>query len=331
MKTIIPDKLKKGDMVRVIAPSDSLAAVPSDVQKVAFKRITDMGLKVTFGKHVNEIDEFDSSGVQSRVEDFHDALRDSEVKAIFAVIGGFNCNQILDYIDWDLIRDNPKIIIGYSDTTALQNAIYTKTGLVTYSGPAFMTFGQKNYFDYTLEYVKKMLFEEGDISIESSEWWSDDATWYKHQDERNIEDNKGLIVINEGVAEGAILGANISTFSLLQGTEYFPSLSGSILFLEDDTDLLIWHFDRLLQSLIHQKNFHKVKGIVIGRFQKKSNISIEFIKKIIRDKKELANMPVIMNADFGHTFPMFTFPIGGSAEITASNEKGGKIKILQER
>ena len=319
MKKIYPPKLKMGDEIRIVAPSSSAAIISTSLRSIANKRLSDLGFKLSFGKNVEEIDEFNSSSIKSRVSDLHEAFTDSKVKAIFAVIGGFNCNQLLEYIDWDIIRKNPKIFIGYSDTTALQNAIFTKTGLVTYSGPAWSTFGQKLYFNYTLEYFKKCLMSEDKFIIKPSEDWTDDA-WYKNQNKRNVMKNDGWFIINKGEASGTLLGANLCTFNLLQGTGYMPDLNDSILFLEDDEESKAMHFDRDLQSLIHQPSFKSVRGIVIGRFQKASNITKEKLAKIIKGKKELKNIPVIGNVDFGHTSPIITFPIGGKVAINTKKK-----------
>ena len=139
MATVVPPKLKKGDEIRVITPSRSikLKFISKEMVDNGIKNLENLGLKVTFGKHVEEIDDFNSSSIKSRISDLHDAFSDKNVKAIITVIGGYNSNQLLEYINYELIRENPKILVGYSDITALQNAIYTKTGLITYSGPHF--------------------------------------------------------------------------------------------------------------------------------------------------------------------------------------------------
>jgi muramoyltetrapeptide carboxypeptidase LdcA involved in peptidoglycan recycling len=286
-----------------------------------------MGLELLFAQNVEELDEFDSSSIESRISDLHQAFSDKSVKGIFTAVGGMNCNQLLRYLDWDLIKNNPKVFVGYSDTTALQNAIYAKTGLVTYSGPSYTTIGQKLHFDYTLEYFQKCLLNDEEFAILPSEVWSDDR-WYSNQDNRNLLKNDGWLVINEGQATGTILGANICTFNLLQGTEYFPDISNAILFLEDDAESKLGNFDRDLESLIHQPNFDKVKGIVIGRFQKASEVKTELLIKAIKSKRELGHLPVLANVDFGHTSPMITFPIGGEAELTVSKEKS-TLKIAK--
>ncbi len=324
MEKIYPAKLKIGDEVRIIAPSRSMSIISKESRDIANKRFAEMGLKLSFGKHIEESDEFVSSSIKSRIEDIHNAFSDKNVKAILTVIGGFNSNQLLRYLDWDLIKNNPKILCGFSDITALNNAIFAKTGLVSYSGPHYSTFGQELYFDYTLEYFKKCLLSGEPFEIKPSEQWSDDA-WYKNQDNRKLIKNDGWLVINEGRASGTILGANLCTLNLLQGTEYFPELSkNKILFLEDDEMSNAVTFDRDFQSVIHQPGFENVKGIIIGRFQNKSEIPNDILIKIIKTKKELDNLPVIAGVDFGHTSPMVTFPVGGEVSLEAEN---GKVKL----
>ncbi|MBU2592796.1 MAG: S66 peptidase family protein [Patescibacteria group bacterium] len=322
-----PEKLSEGDEVRVIAPVMSLAIISEETRKIADKRFEDLGLKLSFGKHVEETDEFVSTTIEARVEDLHDAFDDSNIKAVLTVIGGFNSNQLLRYINWDLIKSNPKILCGFSDVTALNNSFYAKTGLVTYSGPHYSTFGQELHFEYTLENFEKCLFSSESFAINSSDNWSDDP-WYQDQKNRKLVENEGWLTINKGETEGTIIGGNLCTFNLLQGTEYFPSLKDSVLFLEDDEESQPHHFDRDLQSLIHLPVFGGVRGLVIGRFQKASNMDHAKLRKIIGTKQELKNIPVIANVDFGHTDPKITFPVGGEVNIFAT-DTSQEIKIVK--
>lgn len=319
---IIPEKLKRGDEVRIIAPSRSLNIISEECRNNANKVFESLGLKLSFSKNIEKCDEFFSSSIKDRIEDLHEAFLDKNVKAIFTVIGGYNSNQLLKYIDYEIVRNNPKIFCGYSDITALSCAIYHKTGLTNYSGPVYSTFGMEKGLDYTIEYMKKALMENSEFEVKQSETWSDDL-WYISQKDRNFISNEGFNYINEGEADGKIIGGNLCTLNLLQGTEFMPSLENVILFIEDADLTFAEIFDRDLQSLIHQKDFDKVKGIVFGRFQVKSNISEETFRKIITSKKELRNIPIIFNINFGHTTPHITFPIGGFAKIVA----GADIRI----
>ncbi len=322
---MIPEKLKPGDEVRIIAPSRSMAILKDDCINLAVERLESLGLKVTFGAHVKDFDpDYMSTNYKDRADDLNDAFRDPNVKAILTVIGGFNSNQIIKYLDYEMIKKNPKILCGYSDITILLDTIYAKTGLVTYYGPHFSSFGMKKGFEYTFDYFKEMLLENGGVSnVKASEKWSDDP-WFSDQENREFIDNEGMIVINEGEAKGKIVGGNLCTLNLLQGTEYMPDIENSILFLEDDDmagKLFLVEFDRNLVSLIQQPKFETVRGIVIGRCQKGSQMTEEKWRKLIKSKPELENIPVVIGSDFGHTTPIITFPIGGEAKLVAKNGK----------
>lgn len=313
---MIPSKLKPGGEIRVVSPARSLAIISKDVRRIAQERLEEFGFKVTFAQHAEEKDAFNSSSIQSRIEDLHDAFRDKNVKAILTAIGGFSSNQLLQYLDYDLIRQNPKILCGFSDITALANAITAKTGLITYSGPHFSTFGMLKGSEYTIEHFQKCLMTEQPFDVTPSEFWSDDH-WYENQKKRNFRKHQGFLVINPGKASGTIIGGNLCTLNLLQGTAFMPSLEGSILFLEDDYESLPHTFDRYLQSLIHLPGFAGVRGIIIGSFQSASKMTNELLTQIIKTKKELNDIPVVANVNFGHTTPHITFAIGGTAEILA--------------
>ena len=329
MRKIFPEKLKIGDEVRVIAPSLSMALISEETRNIALRRFSDLGLHLSFGKNVLEKDDFLSSSIASRIEDFHAAFADKNVKAVITVIGGYNSNQLLKYLDWGLVAKNPKVFCGYSDITILNNAIFAKTGLVTYYGPHYSSFGQKLYFEYTLDYFKKCLIDEAPFEVKPSENWSDDP-WYKNQEERNLVRNDGWEIINNGSAGGTIIGGNLGTFGLLRGTEYFPETDKAILFLEDDEgagELSDLEFDRNLQALINLAWFKSVSGLVIGRFQKASKMTADKLTKIIKTKKELVGMPVLADLDFGHTDPKITFPIGGEMDLTVQDGKA-KLEII---
>ena len=317
---IIPNKLKVNDEVRIIAPSRSLSIIDKETREIANKRFEELGLKLSFSKNCELIDDFSSSSIEERIEDLHEAFLDKKVKAIFTVIGGDNVNQLLKYIDYTIVKKNPKIICGYSDTTALLNALFHKTGLVTYSGPAYSTLGMLKGIDFSINYIKKCLFSSAPYEVINPAQWSDDL-WFIDQEKRNFYKDNGIKVLNHGKAEGKIVGGNLCTLNLLQGTEFMPDLKKSVLFIEDDELTSPSNFDRDLQSLIHQKHFDKVKGIVIGKFQLKSGVSEDLLKKIIQSKRELASIPVLYNLNFGHTTPHICFPIGGFVKIDTQSHK----------
>ena len=315
---ITPSRFLPGDEIRIIAPSQSMKIVSNECQQRATQRLEHIGLTVSFGKNCTSTNDFNSSSIQERLADLHEAFEDKKIKGILTVLGGYNSNQLLDGIDYELIQANPKIFCGYSDITALQNAFLRKTGLVTYSGPHYSTFGCKLAVDWIITQFQKATFHNQIGEITPSDQWSDDP-WYLNQDNRQFINNEGLWVISEGDAEGIIVGGNLSTLCLLCGTQYFPNLDKAILFLEDDFESHVNLFDRQLQQLTMQPNFDGVQALVIGRFQNASKITRAQLDQLIKNKDKLKNIPVIANADFGHTMPFFTFPIGGTARLSANN------------
>ena len=197
---MIANKLKRGDEVRVIAPSRNLTEVRQDVHHHAVDFWAREGFNLTFSQNSREVGKFHSSNISSRVEDIHEAFLNPNVKMIITCLGGFNANQLLRYLDYDLIAKHPKILCGFSDITALHNAIYAKTGLITYHGPHYGTFT----FDREAEYTRKAFFDcvmnENSIVTTPSE-----AAVKYH-------------AIQEGTCEGTIIGGNLCTLNLLQGT-----------------------------------------------------------------------------------------------------------------
>lgn len=315
---IFPQKLKAGDEVRIIAPAMSYQIIGDDVRQIAVERLENLGLKVSFGKNLGIIDSFVSSPIDARIEDLHDAYADKNVKAIFTVIGGFNSNQLLDLIDFELIKQNPKMLIGYSDIAVLQNAILAKTGVVSYYGPHFSTLGMKYGADYSVENLKQILFDSAQHNVVPAKEWSDDPEWFINQEDRHFNQNDGFWLINDGVAEGTLLGGEITTFQLLYGTPYMPVDEDIILALEIEGGNK--HvFDRILQSTIQQPWFKNVRGLLLGRTESKCEISKDDIVAIFNIHQELKNIPVIANVDFGHTYPMATLPIGGVVRIANSS------------
>lgn len=315
---MIPRKLHPGDQIRVVSPATSLGFIPPDQRQIAEERLNELGLNVSFAKNAELRDRFDSSPVEARIADLHEAFADPNVAGILSTLGGYNSNQLLDSLDYDLIRSNPKILCGFSDITALATAIHVKTGLLTYSGPHFSTFAMIRGIEYTRDQFARCLMQDEPFEVTPSVHWSDDP-WYAEQQLREFVPNPGYRVLQEGEAEGKLLGGHLLTLCLLSGTPYMPDIEGSILLLESDEETRPEHLDGELQSLVMQPGFAGVRGIVFGRFQKASGIDARILDTIVRNKPRLARLPIIADTSFGHTTPQFTFPIGGHGRLTAKN------------
>lgn len=321
---MIPPKLKKGDHVRVIAPSHSLSpSIAEQVKGQAMEGLGKLGLTVSFGKHVEEENEFKTTTVEHRLEDLHEAYTDPNVQAIIPARGGSSISQLLKYIDYDLIKKNPKILCGLSDVTALSYALYAKTGIVNYYGPHFVMLGASRIVDYSFDSMKQNLFSGEVFQLQPHAHYCQSA-W-----DRELIVHEGFWIINEGKAEGKIIGGNFRTTNLILGSEFMPDFTNSILFMEENHVIDFRGVQNELQSILNQAGGNKIRGLVIGRFQKETGMSRELLSKIIKSKKELEGVPVIGNVDFGHTSPVVTFPVGGTARLEVKADDQVTIEITQ--
>lgn len=318
----IPGKLTSGDEIRIVAPSRSACILSEEGIKMAKERLEQLGFTVSFGRHVFEKDLQNSSSIEQRVEDLHEAFSDKQVKGILSVIGGFNSNELLPYIDYELIKKNPKIFCGFSDITAISNAITAKTGMVTYSGPHFSSFQMVKGQEYQTHFFTQCLMQDAPFEMKPSSEWSDDA-WYLDQENRNFEETAWK-TYQAGTAAGTLWGGNLCTLNLLQGTAYMPNLANAVLFVEDDEMTIPETFARDLTSLL--QTVKSLKALVIGRFQRASKMSEEQLLFILDKHPILKEIPVLYDVDFGHTQPMFTFPIGGEVLVDAS---AGELKLVR--
>lgn len=324
---MIAERLKLGDEIRIVAPSMSMSIVKEKQFELAKKRLTDLGFHVTYGKNSLIQDEFYSTSIEERIEDLYEAFADKNVKGILTAVGGFNANELLAYLPYEVIKKNPKIFCGFGDITAIQLAIYKKTGLVSYYGPHFSTLGMKHSFEYTLSSFLDAVTNDAPFELIPSPYWSEDP-WYVEDAKVEKLASPSYLVIQEGKAEGRLIGGNLETLHLLQGTEYMPSLKDSILFIEENEESHSQLFNRRLQSLLQLPDAAGINGILIGRFHTDSRMTEGALRKIIDSKKELKHIPIIGNVNIGSVHPIATIPIGATATIEA---KGTETDIWIEQ
>lgn len=319
MKLIYPRPLQSGDTIMVIAPSSHSYYISEETHSVAKRRFEKMGINVEFSPNFDSVEPRGTAkSITERVNDIHSAFSNSNIAGILTILGGYHSNQILDRLDYDLIKNNPKVFCGYSDITALSNAILARSGLVNFSGPHYSSFGMEKGFDFTLESFKKAIMSDNDFDISISPQWSDDP-WYQDQENRTFITNDGAKLMSGGNGAGYLIGGNMSTISLLQGIQYIPMFDDIILFIEDDFESNEDTFIRQLNGLLMQSFAKNIRGVLVGRFQKQSPISYDKIYQSISLK--LPKVPVIAGLDFGHTTPMLTIPLGGFCEINTKNDE----------
>lgn len=304
---MIPTKLKKGDTIGVIAPSNYIEKDDLEYINASIALMEASEFKVKFGKYVFEDTLGYGTSPEKRAADINWAFKDDEVKAIMCVKGGEDSNTILDYIDYEMIKKHPKIICGFSDNTSILNAIHEKTGLVTYHGPTF-----KSLTSWETGYAYKQFIKTFAENTES-------LIMGEPEDE--------YTTIQAGQATGELVGGNLSLFTKLVCGKYAVNLQDKILFLEE---LGFEAAPEMVNSNIYylKQNgvFDRIAGLWIGNYEHPSKVSIEkIIKNAIGDEYKF---PIIKSDNFGHIDKKIIIPIGTKAEIN-TNEKI-KIKLVEK-
>ena len=302
-----PSKLKKGDTIGVIAPSNYIEKDDLEYINASIALMEASGFKVKFGKYVFEDTLGYGTSPEKRAADINWAFKDDEVKAIMCVKGGEDSNTTLDYIDYEMIKKHPKIICGFSDNTSILNAIHEKTGLVTYHGPTF-----KSLTSWETGYAYKQFIK---TFVENTE----SLIMGEPEDE--------YTTIQAGQATGELVGGNLSLFTKLVCGKYAVNLQVKILFLEE---LGFEAAPEMVNSNIYylKQNgvFDRIAGLWIGNYEHPSKVSIEkIIKNAIGDEYKF---PIIKSDNFGHIDKKIIIPIGTKAEIN-TNEKI-KIKLVEK-
>ena len=304
---MIPSKLKKGDTIGVIAPSNYIEKDDLEYINASIALMEASGFKVKFGKYVFEDTFGYGTSPEKRAADINWAFKDDEVKAIMCVKGGEDSNTTLDYIDYEMIKKHPKIICGFSDNTSILNAIHEKTGLVTYHGPTF-----KSLTSWETGYAYKQFIK---TFVENTE----SLIMGEPEDE--------YTTIQAGQVTGELVGGNLSLFTKLVCGKYAVNLQDKILFLEE---LGFEAAPEMVNSNIYylKQNgvFDRIAGLWIGNYEHPSKVSIEkIIKNAIGDEYKF---PIIKSDNFGHIDKKIIIPIGTKAEIN-TNEKI-KIKLVEK-
>lgn len=331
MSMIKPKRLKQGDKIAIVSLSWGGLGDDALIHKyyIAKQRLeSEFGLEVVVMPHALKGSQFVAEHPELRAKDLMDAFEDTSISAIFCAIGGDDAIRTLPYINYYTIRRNPKIFMGYSDTTIHHLMMY-KSGLVSFYGPSIMCeFGEYvQMFDYTKAAINNMLFEDTtNYSIISSpEWSSDYVSW----DEKNVNISKKLqadthgyeILQGNGVVTGHLLGGCIDIFVMALGTEIWPTIddwSGAILFIETSEDkpspdLVKW----ILRNLAAQGVLKVLNGIIVGKPQGEVYYDEykEAITHVVAKEAKLEQLPIFYNVNFGHGMPIGIIPYGVNTEL----------------
>ncbi len=286
-------KIKQGDYVGVISSSGLLKEKNKAEIEKSIKLINEIGLNVKLGKYTYEsnIDNL----IKNKISDFNDMIVDKKIKMIIFSKGGNNVIDILDSLDYEMIKNNPKIYVGLSDLTIILNAIYKKTNLITFHHLIFKgilknDFNKKAFIDMFLNHQKEISF------------------------------SKNVQVVNKGTAMGTLIGGNLISFSKILNTEYMPSLNNAILFFEECDEVDKEKVENILIEFKKNHVFELCSGVILGNYSIDNNYFKDIFKKYV-------NKPMIKCEDFGHSTYNLVLPIGAKVIFSADSEK---IEIIDE-
>ena len=329
MKLIKPERLKQGDTVASVSLSWGGAGDPEINRRYlqGKRRLEDVfGLKVVEMRTTLKGSEYVYNHPEERARDLMDAFKDPEIKGIFSCIGGDDSIRMLPYIDFELIRENPKVFIGYSDTT-ITHLICHKAGISSFYGPSILAEMAENVemHQYTVDWIKRCLFENKVIGrIQPSELWTSERLPWEEGNrdiKRKMLPNKSYELLQgEGIVKGRLIGGCVEVLEMAKGTELWPDLEefrGAILFLETSEDMP--SPENLLYALRNygaQGILEQISGMIFGkpyhdRYYEEYKV---VIRKALKEYS-LESLPVLYNLSFGHTSPMIVLPYGATAEI----------------
>lgn len=324
-------KLNSGSVIGIISPSCPITHDAPYPSEIAENYLKSKGFSIIKGSLYGRINSSYRSGtVKDRAEELNELIHNDEIDCIMAVAGGYVSVSMLPYIDYEYLKDHPKIIVGHSDVTSLLLAINKKCGFPTFYGPNLVTsFAHKDFYrDYSLDCFLKIINHSEACIIEKPDFYTDEAIdWYTTEEifNKNLENEKfnsnEWITIVSGVTKGRLIGGNTDNFSLLYGNPYCPKVqNGDILFLENVNENADF-FERAISSLYIHGVFDKISGLIFGKAKGYNDIGsgkreLDILFEVIG----VPSFPILVDVDCGHTVPIMTLPIGAEIEMDADKK-----------
>ena len=302
-----PGRLRKGMTVGLVSPASN---VPED-EDIAFAMdvVRSLGFEVKPAQHLYQRTQYLAGTDQQRADDLNAMFADSEVDAIFCLRGGYGSSRLLPLLDYEVIAANPKVLMGYSDITALHCAISQRTGLVTFHGPI----AGDNFTEYSYAQFRQTLMNgKAGQHLAAPPPFEDPGPG-------RVEKENRLTVLHPGAAEGPLLGGNLSLVSHLMGTPWEPDFSGRILFLEDVHEAP-YRVDRMLTQLRLAGALDRVAGIAFGKFTEAETSNNSFsMEQVLRERTAGLGVPVIRGLMIGHVEDQAVIPVGATARLDAAS------------
>lgn len=305
-KIVKPKRLKPGDTIGLVAPA---SPITEEQLEKTIKNIEELGFKLEYNrKRVLARNGYLAGKDIVRADEINRMFDNKRIDGIWCVRGGYGVTRMLDMLNYKVIKKNPKVLVGYSDVTALHQAIFKKTGLVCFHGPV----GASDFTSYTKKHVI-------DVISNPSSTYKIEAAEENEAMENQIYNS---YVINDGIAEGRLIGGNLTLASSLVGTPYDISYKNKLVFLEDIGEKP-YRIDRMITQMILAGKFNHVKGIILGVFlnceAKKGDDSLT-LAEMLRDRFKNFNIPIVYGMSFGHISNQFTLPLGIKAKLNTANK-----------
>ncbi|MFD2179751.1 S66 family peptidase [Veronia pacifica] len=325
MEKTLPPALKKGDTIAFFSPSTPITALATGRFERARHFLSEKGFILKAGSLTGKTDHYRSGSIQERAEELNALIRDPAVRCIMSTIGGMNSNALLPYIDYEALLKDPKIIIGYSDVTALLSGIYAKTGLITFYGPALVaSFGEfPPMVDDTYDSFKQLVINGMGQSHQYTmpEAWTDEFIDWKTQSGPKSTQPNQWVFQGQGVYTGRLIGGNLNTMAGIWGSPYMPEIEdGDILLLEDS----LKGIESVERSFAHLKAcgvFDRVSAVLLGKHEKFNDKGtkrqpIDVLREVLNDQP----LPIVVDFDCCHTHPMLTMPLGATVTVDFEQE-----------
>ena len=322
---LIPPKLKRGDTIGIFSPSSPISATVPARYRRGVNYLNSQGFCIREGALTGKRDGYRSGSIRERAEELNALIRDPEVRCIMSSIGGMNSNSLLPYLDYEALTADPKVIVGYSDVTALLLGIHQKTGLTTYYGPAAAaSFGElPPYVDETFQYFWDVVGENASLPWTlptPMEWTEEHLDWANQTRSKTPVPNR-LVTLQGGQARGRLIGGNLNTMLGIWGTPWMPEIREGDLLLIEDSLKDASDAERSFSLLKLSGVFDRIGGLILGKHELFDDCGTGRMPyDILMEVMGPVDFPVLAQFDCCHTHPMLTLPLGVPARLDADGQ-----------
>jgi muramoyltetrapeptide carboxypeptidase len=301
-----------GSFVGVVAPANSMADLARRHVEIGVRRLKGLGLGVKIGRHAFGRSAHTSGSVAERLADITEMIEDDDISIIMAVFGGYNSIDLLEDFPYEAFRKSRKVLAGYSDVTALLNAVSQRTGLPTLHGPGFSSLCEPTLHAFTLSSFRKAIFGEGVVSLRDPGVAADDLWYLNEDDSARPYHASSWQVFRRGRASGPLVGGNASTLLALAGTPYFPVCDGAVLLIEDNVGTPPGLVDRNFAQLRYMGVLQRAAAVVVGKHQAGRE---EWMVEILEKHCASSRVPIVFGVNCSHVDPLMTLPVGAVVDL----------------